>query len=441
MDAIVFFVLGVLIIGIGLVVSIGLHEIGHLVPAKLFGVYVTQYMIGFGKTLWSRRIGETEYGLKAIPFGGYIGMIGMYPKNSVGAGSATRQGMFRQMANDARAQAASQIPEGKEHRTFIKLPVLKRVIIMLCGPLMNLLLGFVFIAITICGFGIYTPTLTVDSVSKCVLPVTSSRQVCQSTDELSPGAAAGVKPGDKITAVDGKHMTTWGQLANVLRSSANNTLDVTIDRGGRSLDLLITPRPTVRYVTDANRKVLTKNGKSVTDTVGFVGVGPKSVMVRQPLSAVPAQVGDYLGSAANLIAHLPQRLYNVAVSTFGDAKRDADGPISVVGVGRVAGEIAADNRISVSDKAATMFGILGSLNLALFAFNLIPLTPMDGGHAAGAIWEGIRRGWAKLFRLKDPGPFDAAKLVPITMFVFGLLIAMSVLLVLADLINPISITG
>lgn len=435
------FVLGVLIVGLGLVVSIGLHEVGHLVPAKKFGVYVTKYMVGFGKTLWSRKFGETEYGIKAIPFGGYVGMIGMYPPAAAASTTAKKPSLFRQMASDARAQSDAAIPEGQHERTFIKLPVYKRVIVMVGGPTMNLILGFVFIAIAICGFGVYAPTLTVGSVSECVLAATSARQSCQAGDKKAPGAAAGIRPGDTIKTVDGVAVTNWDQLSEILRASANKTLEIEVARNGNTVELEVTPSATIRYVTDANGKIVTKGGKDLTKTVGFVGIGPTSALQQQPLSAVPAQVGDYLTSTGNLIMHLPERLYNVATSTFGNSKRESDGPVSVVGVGRVAGEIAADKRISIADKTATMFSILGSLNIALFVFNLIPLTPLDGGHIAGSLWEGLRRTWARLTRGPDPGPFDAAKLIPVTIFVFAVLIAMSLLLIFADLVNPISLTG
>src|SRR5690606_31433280 len=133
------------IVLVGLMVSIGLHEVGHLVPAKRFGVRVGQYMIGFGRTVFSRRVGETEYGLKLIPLGGYISMAGMFPPERRGGKPRTAStGFFDTLVQDARTAAHEGIPAGQEDRVFYRLPVLKRIVIMLGGPFMNLVLAFVF---------------------------------------------------------------------------------------------------------------------------------------------------------------------------------------------------------------------------------------------------------------------------------------------------------
>jgi RIP metalloprotease RseP len=159
------FILGVLIVAVGVAVSIGLHEVGHLVPAKLFGIKVTQYMIGFGPTLFSRRRGETEYGLKAIPLGGYISMIGMFPPRRAGEKAvANSTGFFQSMVQDAREQ--SQLTIGADDdRAFYRKPVWQRIIVMLGGPFMNLVLAVVFFSITLVGFGTAQSSTTIGSVS------------------------------------------------------------------------------------------------------------------------------------------------------------------------------------------------------------------------------------------------------------------------------------
>src|SRR5690606_16847189 len=125
-----------MLVGLGL--SIGLHEVGHLVPAKLFGVRVGQYMIGFGPRLWSRRFGETEYGVKVLPLGGFISMSGMYPPSDR---SGPAKGLFASLVQDARAANDETIAAGSEERVFYRLPVWKRIIVMLGGPAMNLILA------------------------------------------------------------------------------------------------------------------------------------------------------------------------------------------------------------------------------------------------------------------------------------------------------------
>ena len=169
------FVIGVVIIVIGLAVSIGLHEIGHLLPAKLFGVKVTQYMIGFGPTIWSKRRGETEYGVKAIPLGGYISMIGMFPPAKGERVHADSTGFFRGLVQDARDSSTESITPGDEHRAFYLLPVWKRIVVMFGGPFMNLLLAIVLFGVLLMGFGVAQASTTVGSVSACALPAASVR--------------------------------------------------------------------------------------------------------------------------------------------------------------------------------------------------------------------------------------------------------------------------
>src|SRR4051794_3270350 len=220
------YVVGVLVIVVGLAVSIALHEVGHLVPAKLFGVKVTQYMIGFGATLFSRRRGETEYGVKAIPLGGYISMIGMFPPARPGGHMRNAStGFFNSMVQEARDSSEKTIG-ADEHRAFYRLPVWKRIVIMLGGPFMNLLLAILFYAIVLMGFGVAQTTTTIGSVSECVLPAGSTRTTCEPTDPAAPGAEAGIKPGDRLVSVDGRAVTSWDQATAAIRDNPGTPLAI-----------------------------------------------------------------------------------------------------------------------------------------------------------------------------------------------------------------------
>lgn len=443
MESVLLFVLGVVIILVGVALSIALHEIGHLVPAKLFGVKVTQYMIGFGKTLFSFRRGETEYGVKALPLGGYISMIGMFPPGKDGgSGRNATTGFMQAMAQDARSASAETVLVGEENRTFYKLPVWKRIIIMFGGPFMNLLIGVVLFGVLLMGFGTAQQSTTVASVSQCVIASNSARQTCAAGDPTAPAAAAGIEPGDTIVSIDGTPITSWAQSTKIIRESADRTLSVVVTRDGAQKTLALTPKTNTVAKTDASGAVVKDaDGKIATVTAGFAGIGSLQKLVPQPITSVLPAVGAQTGAVVGVIIHLPQRMVDVWNAAFGPGERDPNGPVSLVGIGRAAGELTALDGVPVIDKVYSMIGILASLNIALFVFNLIPLLPLDGGHIAGAAWEGIRRTFAKLFKRRDPGPVDMAKLMPLTFAVVIVLGGMSVLLMYADIVKPIKLFG
>ena len=435
------YILGVVVMALGILVSIGLHEVGHLVPAKRFGVHVGQYMIGFGKTLWSRKFGETEYGLKAIPLGGYISMAGMYPpaKGETTPRDAST-GYMDTLMQEARDTSTQALEPGNEHRMFYNLPSWKRIIIMLGGPTMNLLIGLLLYTIVLCGFGVVQTTTTVGSVSECVLPATSDRQTCETGDTTAPGAAAGLKPGDVLLSINGTPIQEWTDATAIIRDSAGEPLSIVVDRDGSEQTLEAEPILTERYVVGDDGKVVENaKGELVTEEVGFLGIGSATAAVQQPITAVLPAVGDNIVRVGHLILNLPQRLVDVVAAAFGPGDRDPNGPISVVGVGRIAGEISSLNTIPVETRVSALLGVLASLNVALFVFNLIPLLPLDGGHVAGALWDALRRFIARVFKRPEPRPVDIARLIPLTVAVSILLGAMSLLLIYADIVKPISV--
>jgi membrane-associated protease RseP (regulator of RpoE activity) len=437
------FVLGVLVVLVGVLVSIALHEVGHLVPAKRFGIKVTQYMVGFGPTLWSRRRGETEYGLKAIPLGGYIRMIGMFPPARALARTGARRGVLGTIVEDARHASGAEVPPGEEHRAFYTQSVPKRLVVMLGGPSMNLLIAVVLTAVVLMGFGAPTLTSTLGTVAKCVTPADEPDRQCAPEDPVAPGRAAGLLPGDTVLSWGGQPIEDWADLAAAIRAGGGASAEVVVRRGGEQLTLDVAPVLVERPVIEEGEVVTDDAGDPVLRPTGYVGIGPSVGLVRQPASAVPGAVANAVSQTAGVVLSLPQRMVAVADAAFGDGERDPTGVVGLVGVGRVAGEIASIDaaQYTTAARVADLLALLAALNVALFVFNLIPLVPLDGGHVAGALWEGLRRQVARLRRRPDPGPVDVARAMPLAYAVVVLMLGMGLVLAYADIVRPITLGG
>ena len=461
------YIVGVVAIAIGLGVSIALHELGHLWPAKRFGVYVPKYMIGFGPTLWSKRIGETEYGFKLIPLGGFVALSGMYPPAH--EGDAPRDAttslfdtaptaeehespmLARADAEEAAAprdatRAFSRIvlqdePADDPKRMFYLLPWWKRVVVMLGGPVMNLLLAVVAYAVLLCLIGIPQESTTIGSVSRCVVPASSTATECSPGDPVAPAFAAGLEPGDRFVAIDGTAVTDWVQATDLIRAHPGEAIPIVVDRGGAEMTITATPMLSQREaIDDAGHPVLDATGSPQYVEVGFLGIGSAYATTPQPVTAVLPQVGSNIAQVGSIVVQLPARVWDLATTMFNpDVQRDPNGPLSVVGVGRLAGEITSLDAVPFIDKLGSMIGMFASLNIALFVFNLIPLLPLDGGHVLGALWDAVRRGWAALRRKAAPRPIDISRLGPLTMVVVAILGVMGVVLIAADIVKPITI--
>ena len=411
-----------------IMVCIALHEVGHLVPAKLFGIKTTQFFVGFGRTLWSRRKGETEYGIKAFPLGGYVRLVGMYPPEKQ---TDRPKGWLTRMADQARSYEYEEITPADDGRLFHQKPVWQRIIVMLGGPTMNLLLAFlIFLGINV-FHGTWQSTTTITVVNDCIIPADRTPAVCQPGDPETPAKQAGVQVGDTVVAFNSVPVSSWTQLGDLIRANGDRGAQLTVERGGRVVEL-----PEVNTVIQSVPDRLNPRARV---EAGFMGFSPQQELVKGGPVETGQQMWDYTRSSVVALAAFPVSVWNLGVDLVTGKERDINGPISILGASRVAGEIATVDGLDLGARIASFAGMLASVNLFLFVFNLVPLLPLDGGHVAGALYEAVRRRLAKLLGRSDPGPVDTAKLLPVAYVVGGFLLATGMLLILADLISPVKL--
>ncbi len=407
---------GILVIIVGLLVSVALHELGHLIPAKRFGVLVPQYSVGFGPALWSRTWKGTTYVLRWILLGGYVRIVGMFAPTRLGARTTSRRGKTT-LAEEARRASSEEIPPGEEAHAFYRLSAPRKIVVMMGGPTVNLVLSILLMAVALIGIGVAAPSTTLQEVSSTVQAASGEVE--------GPAQVAGLQAGDTVVSWDRTSTPTWDDLRSAIAATGGRTVSVVVERDGAEQTLEVTP---------------TQSGSGQWVAGVVAGYDYRR--------ATPAEVGrqtwQLFTGTAGVVIRLPQAVWNVGNSLFTGAERDSAGVVSVVGVGRIAGEIttAGDGAGAAGAKqsVAALLSLLASLNMALFVFNLIPLPPLDGGHVAGAIFEGLRRAWARSRGRPDPGPADTARLMPLTYVMWVALMGMTVLLVVADIIDPISLT-
>ncbi|VEI12668.1 M50 family metallopeptidase [Trueperella bialowiezensis] len=431
---------GILLLIIGLLVSVGLHELGHLVPAKKFGVKVSQYFIGFGPTLWSVTRGGTEYGIKAIPLGGYVALAGMLAPAK--AGTPTHKNGQLTMAEEARRASAAELEPGEEDQAFWRLPAWQKLVVMCGGPVMNLVLAAVLLAVVFVGIGTPQLTNTVGAITPCVNAEASSTPsdgTCDADNPPSPASRSDLQLGDSIVTWGGIPTTNWHELSAAIASGGSDPVIAEVVRDGRQIDVVIEPVTVTKPVLDAGQPVYDDAGDPLTHDVPYVGISPASQRERQPITAVPGATWDFAVGTGKVVLALPVHLWNTLTDLITGAERDHTGVIGIVGVADIAGNITATDNATygLTDRAGDLLLLLVGLNMSLFVFNMIPLLPLDGGHILGALIEGTRRQIARMRGTADPGPFDTARLLPLSQVVIIALIAMTVLLVVADIANPI----
>lgn len=389
-------IIGVIAFVVALLFSVMVHEYGHYATARRYGMRVTEFFLGFGKRIWSTQRGETEFGLKAIPAGGYCKISGM--------------------------SVHEPMEEEAKHRAFYLASTPKKLVVLGAGSFLHFVLGFILLFTLFAAVGTSQVLPKVSQVVSCV----PSNGDCTPNDPISPAKQVGIMAGDEIIGVNGEKLD-WEEVAAVLRSSAQKPISLIVLRNGQELTIEVTP---------ATRVV-------EGETRGFLGIINEYGLVRQnPLAAVgtsiDATTAIFQGSLKALVG-LPAQIPSLMRQTFLGEERQTDGLVGIVGVARVSGETVSSGALTLGEKFATFLIIVASLNIFVGIFNLLPILPLDGGHMAVALYEGGRRKWAQLRGRPDPGFVDVEKLTPITMVVFLALAFLTLLLLFADIFNPINL--
>lgn len=396
------YILGVVLFAVGIAATIALHEAGHLTVAKLCGMRVRRYFIGFGPKLWSFRRGHTEYGVAAVPLGGFCDIAGMTNQDDV-------------------------TPEEAPHAMRFK-PWWQRIAVLLGGIAVNLLLGFLILYLMAVTSGIpntHADRTAVVGEFSCVSDQLPDGTLEECTGS-SPAREAGLEEGDRVLSVNGEAVSTFLELRDAIAAVPGQTVVLGVERGNEDLEISIEVPEVIRYSSDGE-----------ATTAGAIGVvsAPIQDAVRSygPVSALGATAsysGELLKATVEGIAQLPSRVPSVVASIFG-AERSQDSPMSVVGASRVGGELVENSLWSM------FWMMLASLNYFLALFNLIPLPPFDGGHVAVVFWEKIRDAFRRLRGLPPGGPADYTRLLPLTYAMAAVLMALGVVFIVADVVNPV----
>lgn len=377
--------IGILAFVIALLFSVMVHEFGHFLTARRYGMRVSEFFLGFGTRIWSRKRGETEFGIKAIPAGGYCRIEGMTPSD--------------------------EMPEGEADRAFYRASSGRKLIVLGAGSFLHFVLGYLLLFILLAVVGINQVLPEINSVVK-----------------NSAAEAAGFKKGDEIIAINGDRSTDWPKQLSKIRNSQGRELKFIIKRGGVEQTISAAPRMT-KIEDGSSRYVL-----GIINEFGTKRVGPT-----QSFLAAGSLTGRFISASAKSLVQLPTKIPALWGQTFGGEKRDADGPVGVVGVARVSGQTAANGELTTSERIGTFILIVASLNIFVGLFNLLPILPLDGGHMAVAIADEVRALIARIRRKERPAPIDVQVLTPITAAVFVVLAALTILLLIADIFNPISL--
>ncbi|AEH10932.1 MULTISPECIES: M50 family metallopeptidase [Protofrankia] len=389
---------GIVAFALALLVSILLHEAGHFVTARHYGMKASKFFVGFGPTLWSRSRGETEYGIKALPVGGFVKIEGM--------------------------TLLEEIDPADAPRAFHTRPAYQRAVVLVAGSFMHFVIALVLIYGVLLALGTSRPSENTVGRTVCV-PVANE---CAPGAPAGPAERAGVRAGDQVVSFDGTPITSWNQFTRLIRTHGAGVAPLVVERDGRTVTLY----PELVSVMRDRQTGLTGN-----DPVGAIGIAQGYETVRyNPISAVPKTLNVLGGGVTGMYDTLVHRLDELANLFSPD--RNPNGLVGVVGAARVGGELLSAPDTSASQRIGDFVVLVAGVNLAVGLFNLLPLFPLDGGHLAVLGFEQARHGVRRLAGYRGPiKRVDLVKLMPAAYVMVASFALLSLLILFADIVNPI----
>ncbi len=404
------FGIGIALFALAILGSVALHECGHMWVARATGMKVRRYFVGFGPTLWStrrpNRLGETEYGLKAVPLGGFCDIAGMTSVDEIA-------------------------PEDKPYAMYLQ-KTWKRVAVLFAGPGMNFVIGLVILYGIAVSWGLpdlHPPTAAIIGQTACVAPEVTKGQLGECAGP-GPAAQAGLQAGDTVVKVGDTPVTNFDEMAAAIRR-LNGPVAIAYER---TVDGKAQTHTTVVDVTQTQRfTTMDATGPSTVGAIGVSAAGLPGPTQYNPLSAVPATfafTGDLTVELGKALAKIPTKV-GALVQAISGGERDPETPISVVGASIIGGD-TVDHGLWV-----VFWFFLAQLNFVLGAVNLVPLLPFDGGHIAVAVYEKLRNMVRRTRGLVAAAPVNYLKLMPATYVVLFVIVGYMLLTVTADVVNPI----
>jgi membrane-associated protease RseP (regulator of RpoE activity) len=396
---------GILLFVFAVLIVVMVHESGHFLVAKAFGFKATKFFVGFGPKIWSIKKGETEYGIGAIPAGGFVKIVGMNPYE--------------------------EVPPEDEARAYPNKPIWQRALLLVAGSATHWVVAFIILLVTSMTIGFPTGSATNE------VAAVETRLESPEGDVLANGTPASVadfRPGYRIVSVDGRSTPTWGPVRDEIRSHPGETVEFCFIPDVEGAEICRRVDLATAFVNENDRIIGFCRAGSVCESVegrrvGFLGIQPEPEFDKENLFGAFGTAGRYTGEVTALSVLGMGQVFDMVfggelwAALQGEGAREFDeGPLGLVGAGRIAGESVRRGDF------LNLIGLIVGFTIFVGLMNLLPLPPLDGGHLAVLAWEKV-----------TGNAVDIRKLIPIAAAVISFFVILFLAVLYLDLARPIKV--